>query len=102
MTEYRTLLRRQRAYYQSGRTRSYSSRIKSLDRMYRWIEVHEKEIEEALRADLGKAAFEAYATEIGIVKEEIRFHQKHLRLRRRFGLILGRRLLKLTQQKSVS
>lgn len=78
MTEYRTLLRRQRAYYQSGRTRSYGSRMKSLDRMYRWIEVHEKEIEEALRADLGKAAFEAYATEIGIVKEEIRFHQKHL------------------------
>lgn len=79
MTEYRELRKRQRAYYESGRTRSYSARIRSLDRLYSWIAGHEEAIGEALHEDLGKAAFEAYATEIGIVKEEIRFLKKHLR-----------------------
>ena len=36
-------------------------------------------IEKALWEDLNKAPFEAYATEIGIVKEEIRYTMKHLR-----------------------
>ena len=36
-------------------------------------------IMEALHKDLHKAPFEAYATEIGIVKEEIRYTLKHLR-----------------------
>ena len=34
---------------------------------------------EALKQDLHKSPFEAYATEIGIVKEEIRYTLKHLR-----------------------
>jgi len=46
--------------------------------MYRWICRNEKLILAALHRDLGKAPFEGYATEIGIVKEEIKFTLKHL------------------------
>ena len=32
----------------------------------------------ALEADLGKPSFEGYMTELGLVREELRFHLKHL------------------------
>ena len=42
------------------------------------IKLHEVGICEALKKDLGKSPFEAYATEIGILLEEIKFTLKHL------------------------
>ena len=39
----------------------------------------EEEILKALSMDLGKSAFEGYATELGIVYEEIGYLEKHLR-----------------------
>lgn len=79
MTEYKSMLHAQRAYFQTGDTRDVEFRIRQLKKLYQWITVHEQEIMDALYMDLSKSNFEAYATEIGIVKEEIRYTLKHLR-----------------------
>ena len=79
MMEYKSMLHTQRAYFQTGDTKDVEFRIRQLKKLYQWITVHEQEIMDALYMDLNKSNFEAYATEIGIVKEEIRYTLKHLR-----------------------
>lgn len=79
MMEYKSMLHTQRAYFQTGDTKDVEFRIRQLKKLYQWITVHEQEIMDALYMDLNKSNFEAYATEIGIVKEEIRYALKHLR-----------------------
>lgn len=78
MTEYKEMLGRQKAYFMKGETKNVEFRIRQLQRMEEWINSNEEQIMEALRKDLHKSAFEAYATEIGLVKEEIRYTVKHL------------------------
>ncbi|MDO4345144.1 MAG: aldehyde dehydrogenase [Eubacteriales bacterium] len=73
------MLDRQRAYFASGATKRYETRVENLKKLSRWIHEHEKEICGALYQDLDKAPFECYATEIGIVLEEVRYALKHLR-----------------------
>ena len=75
MMEYKSMLHTQRAYFQTGDTKDVEFRIRQLKKLYQWITVHEQEIMDALYMDLNKSNFEAYATEIGIVKEEIRYTQ---------------------------
>ena len=58
---------RQRANFQKGVTRSYDFRAEQLKKLPAWIHAHEQDIYDALYADLNKAPFECYATEIGIV-----------------------------------
>lgn len=53
-------------------------RKKRLLNLKRVIQKHEVMIGKALRNDLGKSAFESYATEVGIILEEISFILKHL------------------------
>lgn len=79
MTDYQKILKGQRAYFQTQVTKDVSFRLIQLKKLYRWIEAHEKDIGKALWEDLKKAPFEAYATEIGIVKEEIRYALRHLK-----------------------
>ncbi len=74
-----TTLGQQRQYFSEGKTKNISHRLEFLYRLEQSILKHEKDIMEALRKDLNKAPFEAYATEIGMVLEEIRFVSKHLR-----------------------
>jgi len=68
-----------RNFFNSGKTKDYDFRIESLKRLKREIENNSKEIEEALRSDLGKSPEESYLTEISIVLDEIRYHIKNLR-----------------------
>lgn len=76
--DYKALIHEQRTFFRSGRTRSIGFRIRQLTRLNDWICRHEDEIAEALQADLHKSRLESYATETGIVKEEIRYTIKHL------------------------
>ncbi len=78
MNNINEIIKAQRAYYDTGATRSLSFRKEQLQKMRRWIHAHEEEIYEALRKDLNKAPFEAYATEMGIVLEEIKYACSHL------------------------
>lgn len=79
MAEYKDVLHAQRAYFMKGKCRDVDFRIRQLKNLYQWICEHEQEIMDALYEDLNKSSFEAYATEIGIVKEEIKYILKHIR-----------------------
>lgn len=78
MNDYKDLLKAQRKYFQSGATKNVAYRMAQLKRLREWIGTNEARIMKALAADLNKSKFEAYATEIGIVREEIKFTLKHL------------------------
>lgn len=73
------LITAQKAYFMRGETQSYSARIKSLQNLYDGIVAYEDQIEAALREDLNKSSFEAYATEIGFCLHSIRKTMKYLR-----------------------
>ena len=73
------LIRRQRTYFQSGATLPYSFRVQQLRQLKRMFQENEQQILEALAIDLGKPAFEAFASEIGLVYEEINYTLKHLK-----------------------
>ncbi len=73
------ILKEQKTFFKSGKTRPVEFRIAQLRKMQRWIHEHEQQIYQALREDLNKAPFETYATEMGIVLEEINFACRHLK-----------------------
>lgn len=73
------MLERQRAYFASGRTKPIAFRLEQLKKLRDSIQRHEQEVLEALRQDLHKSAFEGYATEVGLVYEELNGMKKHLR-----------------------
>jgi len=69
----------QRNYFNSGATKSYEFRIKALKTFKAALKAREKEIYEALQADLNKAPFESYMTELGLLYDEISYMSKHLK-----------------------
>jgi aldehyde dehydrogenase (NAD+) len=73
------LLSNQRAYFLKGNTRSVQGRCNQLEKLRLTIKKNERVIMDALKKDLNKSEFEAYATEIGILLEEISFSQKNLK-----------------------
>ncbi len=73
MNSIELILKNQRQFYDSGVTKSIKFRKERLLELKKAIKENEKEILDALKEDLNKAEFEAYATEIGIVLEEINF-----------------------------
>lgn len=68
----------QRTYFNTGNTRDIKFRKKQLQALKKAIIDNEDAICKALYQDLHKSTFEAYATEIGILLEEINFTLKHL------------------------
>lgn len=64
-------LKKQREFYLSGQTKNVKFRIETLKKLRTEILKNEDEILQALKLDLNKSKFEAYATEIGIVLEEL-------------------------------
>lgn len=58
-------------FFASNVTKDVAFRIAQLKRLKNSIEVHEKDILNALQTDLHKHEFEAYGTEIGLVLAEI-------------------------------
>lgn len=69
----------QKAFFESGRTLDVNFRRQALRSLGSLIRENISRIAEALNADLGKSAFESYATETGIVLEEISRHIRHLK-----------------------
>lgn len=65
------LVKEQRSWYQKGKTRSVGWRISALKTLRRGIITHEKEIQEALKKDLGKSVTEGYMCETGMVLSEL-------------------------------
>ncbi|MBR5135247.1 MAG: aldehyde dehydrogenase [Clostridia bacterium] len=78
-SEIRNLLDRQRQFYQSGATVPVPFRIAALKTLYAAIRQNESRIHEALRADLGKSAYESYMCETGMALSEISFQIRHVK-----------------------
>jgi len=72
------IVRNQRITFLSGATRDRRSRLEALDALDRAIRAAETELLDALRADLGKPATEAYASEVGFVLAEIAHARRNL------------------------
>ncbi|HNJ96896.1 MAG TPA: aldehyde dehydrogenase family protein [Ilumatobacteraceae bacterium] len=68
-----------RVAYAAGTTRPYAWRKDTLDRMADLLRKHEQKLLDALAADFGKPAFEAWFTEIAFVLNDIAHTQAHLR-----------------------
>ncbi|WP_448522260.1 aldehyde dehydrogenase [Schleiferia thermophila] len=73
------LVRKQKNFFSEGHTLTAEFRINALSSLKEAIQNYESDILEALHKDLRKSAFEAWATEIGIVYQEIDLHRRHLR-----------------------
>ncbi len=73
------LIRSQKQYFNEGSTRSYSFRMEQLKKIKKMLETFEDPILRALQFDLNKSEFEAYSSEIGFLKSEIREQMKHLK-----------------------
>ncbi len=87
-----TIIKKQQDYFYAGGTRDLRFRRKQLLKLKGLIKQYESNLILAMQADLGKSAFEAYATEIGLVYEEIGLHLKNLKCwtaRKRVGTPLA-------------
>lgn len=73
------LVKNQRAYFYTHATLPIAGRLEALRRLKQSILRHEHEIHEALKADLGKSAYESYMCETGLVLSEISYMIKHTR-----------------------
>lgn len=76
---YQALVKKQREYFQDKKTKPLAERIEDLESLRENIRAREADILEALKKDLGKSAFEAYATEVGYVLNSLRDMMKNLR-----------------------
>lgn len=74
-----SLVDKQKVYFRSGKTKDLVYRIAALQKLKDGIIRKEEQFIQALKADLNKSEFEAYTTEIGMILQEIRMVQKHLR-----------------------
>lgn len=69
---------RQRTFFDGGGTSSYKVRRQQLKTLYKLVHENESAILKALDQDFGKPPMEAFATEVGIVLEEINYALQHL------------------------
>ena len=67
------LLEKQRKYYKSGATIPVEFRVQQLRKLYATIKKYEREINDALTADLGKSHYEGFMCETGLVLSEISY-----------------------------
>ncbi|GAA0121083.1 aldehyde dehydrogenase [uncultured Clostridium sp.] len=79
MRDIKDLVDIQREYFYTKETLSIDFRLKQLILLKNIIKKNEDKILEALNKDLNKANFEGYATELGIVLEEINYTVKNLK-----------------------
>jgi aldehyde dehydrogenase (NAD+) len=68
---YQSLLNKQREFFKTGKTKDIEFRINQLKILKKAVLKHQDSIEKALKSDLNKHKFEAFATEIGITLSEI-------------------------------
>jgi aldehyde dehydrogenase (NAD+) len=71
MDNIKLLLEKQRTAFQEGLFRAPARRQEALNALFQAVKRHETEIAKALYRDLGKCEFEARATEISVLLDEI-------------------------------
>ena len=78
-SEIRQIVEKQRAYFYTGATLPLEGRIRALKKLRTYIREHEAELNQAIREDLGKSAYESYMCETGLVLTEITYMLRHIR-----------------------
>jgi len=73
------ILTKQREYFLKGETLDIKFRKNMLTRLYSAVKRQEAEINAALKADLGKSAYEGFMCEVGLALTEISYMIKHLK-----------------------
>lgn len=73
------IVEKQRKFYLSGATRSHSFRMEALTKLKQALQKNESLLVEAMQTDLNKSESESFLCEIGMVLDELKYHQKHLR-----------------------
>jgi aldehyde dehydrogenase (NAD+) len=71
MSEYKQLMERQRRFFAAGKTRNIEFRMEQLKKLRRVVIEKHREIEASLYRDLRKCEFEAFATEVTAMIDEI-------------------------------
>lgn len=71
------ILEKQREYFRTGQTLDVKFRVNALKKLKSTILSHQKEITDALTADLGKSEFEGFMCEVGLVLSELSYMIKH-------------------------
>ncbi|MGE4233947.1 MAG: aldehyde dehydrogenase [Bacteriovoracia bacterium] len=74
-----SIFQKQRDFFDAGRTRDLEFRLRALDALKKAVLEHEGSILDAALRDMGKPSFEAFASEIFLVLEEINYAKKNLR-----------------------
>jgi aldehyde dehydrogenase (NAD+) len=67
-----------RVYFNTGATKPRSWRLSQLDALEHFLMEREQDILDALHADLGKPAMEAFGAEIGLPRSELRLARRKL------------------------
>ena len=76
--EISVLTETQKRFFRTGGTLPVASRLAALEKLRECIKSREREICEALSADLGKSAYESFMCEIGLVLSEIGWMIRHV------------------------
>lgn len=77
--EIHSIVEKQRAYFYTGATKPVDVRIDYLKKLKSYIITNEHRIAAALKADLGKSAYESYLCEIAVVVAELNYMLKNIR-----------------------
>ena len=73
------ILNKQRKFYSSGATLDVAWRIRMLKKLRAAVDKYETQINDALKADLGKSDFEGFMCETGLVRSELSFMIRNTR-----------------------
>ncbi|MBR2353438.1 MAG: aldehyde dehydrogenase [Clostridia bacterium] len=73
------LLKKQRSFYRSGVTLPVTFRLEQLKKLYRAVQSHQTEINDALKSDLGKSHYESFMCESGLALTEISYMIRHVK-----------------------
>lgn len=77
MVSVENIVKKQRAFFETHKTKDVNFRIEQLKKLKNAIETREKDISKALEKDLGKSSTESYMAEIGMVLEDLSYAIKH-------------------------
>jgi aldehyde dehydrogenase (NAD+) len=70
----------QQQLFASQKTKNLDFRRTQLAKLMQLIEQYEKDCYSAIEQDFGKSGFETFLTEITIIKKDIKYYAKHLKL----------------------
>ena len=78
-SEIQEIIKIQKNFFNGGATLEVSYRLQALKKLKKLIQVHEQELYEAFRQDLGKHPVESYASENGLVIQELNLMIRNLK-----------------------